>query len=268
MTHIFKWTSWRRKPALGQVLMTQCLAALALGVNVTARADIWGYVDETGTARVSTKKLDDRYQLFFKGGDGLGAPSVATLAEARAHAAFKRTPVFQRVMGHRNANRFESLIARHAYLQQLDPALVKAVIAVESSFEPEAVSPKGAIGLMQIIPETGERYGVVGDSKGSVEQKLRDPAINLSVGTRYLHDLLAQFADDLELALAAYNAGERTVMRYDNTIPPFPETREYVKLVQQFLSFYRPPVPAPPKQVRIVIPGRRTAMVLSGDAAQ
>ncbi len=236
--------------------MTQCLAALALGVNVKARADIWGYVDETGTARISTKKLDDRYQLFFKGGSSFETPNAATVAETRAHAAFERTSVFQRVMDHRNASRFESLIARHAKLQRLDPALVKAVIAVESSFEPEAVSPKGAVGLMQIIPETGERYGVVGDGKGSVEQKLRDPAINLSVGTRYLRDLLARFADDLELALAAYNAGERTVMRYDNTIPPFAETREYVKLVQQFHSFYRPPAPAPPKQVRIVIPGK------------
>lgn len=72
--------------------MRQCLAALALGVNVTARADIWGYVDETGTARISTTKLDDRYQLFFKGGNGFEAPNVATVAGTRAQAAFERTP--------------------------------------------------------------------------------------------------------------------------------------------------------------------------------
>jgi soluble lytic murein transglycosylase-like protein len=88
------------------------------------------------------------------------------------------------------------------------------------------------------------------------------------VGTRYLHDLLALFGDDLELALAAYNAGENAVTRYDNTIPPFAETREYVKLVQQFRSFYRTPSPVPQKQLRMVIPRRRSALVLSGDAAE
>jgi soluble lytic murein transglycosylase-like protein len=127
------------------------------------------------------------------------------------------------------------------------------VIAVESSFEADAISTKGAIGLMQIIPETGERYGVAGDAKRSVEQKLRDPAINLAVGTRYLRDLLALFAGDLDLALAAYNAGEQTVKRYDNAIPPFAETRDYVKLVRQFHSFYQPPQPPFPTKVRFVI---------------
>jgi hypothetical protein len=78
-------------------------------------------------------------------------------------------------MDHRNVGRFEPLIERYAKLERLDPALVKAVIAVESSFEPEAVSAKGAIGLMQIIPETGERYGVAGDATRSVEQNCAIP---------------------------------------------------------------------------------------------
>src|SRR5512132_2782 len=231
--------------------MAQCLTALAFGVSMAAHADIWGYVDETDTARISTKKLDDRYQLFFKGGTTFEAGDAAAVIEMQARAAFERTPLFLGVMDHRNVGRFEPLIERYAKLERLDPALVKAVIAVESSFEPEAVSPKGAVGLMQIIPETGERYGVVGDARRSVAQKLRDPATNLGVGTRYLRDLLALFADDLELALAAYNAGENAVTRYDNTIPPFAETREYVKLVQQFRSFYRTPSPVPQKQLRM-----------------
>jgi len=239
---------------------------VAVGGGMTARAEIWGYVDETGTARIATTKLDDRYQLFFRGGT-VEARDTA-VAKEQARAAFERTPAFQRIKDHRNAGRFELLIDHYARLQQLDPALVKAVIAVESSFEPEAVSAKGAVGLMQIIPETGERYGIASDATRSVEQKLRDPTINLRVGTRYLHDLLALFADDLELALAAYNAGEKAVTRHDNTIPPFTATREYVKLVQQFRSFYRPPSPVPAKPVRIAIPGRRNALILSGDVAQ
>ena len=249
-----------------QILMAQCLAALALVVHVTARADIWGYVDETGTARIATQKLDDRYQLFFKGKSTLEAPDAA--ADIQSRAAFERTPIFHRVMDQANAGRFEPLIEQYAKLQQLDPALVKAVIAVESSFQPNAVSVKGAVGLMQIIPETGERYGVVGDARRSIEQKLRDPAVNLRVGTRHLRYLLALFADDLELALAAYNAGENAVTRYGNTVPPFAETLEYVKLVQQFHSFYRPLPPLPPKQIRIVVPGRRTTIVLPGNAVQ
>jgi soluble lytic murein transglycosylase-like protein len=246
--------------------MAQCVASLAFGLNVTARADIWGYVDETGAARISTRKLDDRYQLFFKGETTFEAPDAA--ADAQSRAAFERTPIFHRVMDQPNAGRFEPLIEQYAKLQQLDPALVKAVIAVESAFQPNAVSVKGAVGLMQIIPETGERYGIVGDATHSIEHKLRDPATNLRVGTRYLHDLLVLFADDLELALAAYNAGENAVTHYDNTIPPFAETLEYVKLVQQFRSFYRPLPPAPPKQIRIVVPGRRTTIVMPGDVTQ
>lgn len=196
-------------------------------------------------------------------------PPDATVAAAESvRAAFERTSLFQRTGGSPNIHRFEALIHKHATLQNLDPALVKAVIAVESSFEPDAVSGRGAVGLMQIIPETGARYGVVGDARRSVEQKLRDPAINLSVGTRYLHDVLALFEDDLELTLAAYNAGEQTVKRYQNTVPPFVETREYVKLVRQFLSFYRPPQPAPATRVRVVIPERRNALMLPGDTAQ
>jgi len=247
-------------------MMAQCLAALALGVTVTARADIWGYVDETGAARISTKKLDDRYQLFFKGRTTFEAPDAA--ADIQSGAAFAQTPLFRRVADQPNAARFEPLIEKCAKSQQLDPALVKAVIAVESAFQPNAVSVKGAVGLMQIMPETGKRYGVVGDATRSIEQKLRDPAINLRVGTRHLRYLLVLFADDLALALAAYNAGENAVTRYDNTVPPFAETLEYVKLVQQFHSFYQPLSPLPPKPERIVVPGRRTAIVLPGDAEQ
>ena len=162
------------------------------------------------------------------------------------------------------------MIRQFATLHKVDPALVKAMIAVESSFQPEAVSPKGARGLMQIIPDTGERYGVVGDRKKSTEQKLADPATNLRVGTRYLRDLLGMFAQNVELALAAYNAGENAVQRYNNTVPPYRETQDYVKRVQQFHASFRPRPPAakspPAKQVRFVIPGQRVSTALPQSA--
>lgn len=224
-----------------------CLSAHA------ACADVWGYIDEQGRPHVATEKLDDRYQLFFKGRTSAdAAPAVAP--DAAVDEAFVRTEIFRRVEGHPNVKRFEPLIARYAQQQHVDAALVKAVVAVESAYEPDAVSGKGALGLMQVIPDTGERYGITGDRKRTLQQKLLDPATNLEVGTRYLRDLLALFSDNVELALAAYNAGESTVQRYDNQVPPFPETQEFVKLVQQFYALYRPPPPPPAtKPARITI---------------
>jgi soluble lytic murein transglycosylase-like protein len=95
------------------------------------------------------------------------------------------------------------------------------------------------------------------ENKQSV-QKLLDPATNLRIGTRYLRDLLVLFADDVSLALAAYNAGEKAVLRYNNRIPPYPETRDYVKVVRQLHALYQPPPPPAPKpSSRITVPRRK-----------
>ena len=146
------------------------------------------------------------------------------------------------------------LIETHARANGLDPALVKAVIAVESAFDPLARSAKGAIGLMQVIPETGARYGAAGDERRSIADKLLEPATNVRIGTRYLRDLLARF-DDLALALAAYNAGEGAIAVHDNAIPPFAETRAFVRAVQYVYALYRAPPPQSPS-VRLVVPQR------------
>ncbi len=150
------------------------------------------------------------------------------------------TPWMRRVIDGPNAARYEPLIAKHAREYQLDAALVKAVIAAESGFDSGAVSPKGARGLMQVMPETAARYGVVGDRRQSAEQKLMDPVTNLKAGMRYLRDLLARFGDDVSLTLAAYNAGEMAVQNHRNRIPPYRETQEYVKRVQAFYAVFRP----------------------------
>ncbi len=101
----------------------------------------------------------------------------------------------------------------------MDPALVEAIIAIESDFNPRAISPKGALGLMQLMPQTASRYGVSNPF---------DPQENLTGGTRYLKDLLRRFDGDLPRALAAYNAGETAVLMYRD-LPPYRETREYVQ---------------------------------------
>jgi soluble lytic murein transglycosylase-like protein len=121
----------------------------------------------------------------------------------------------------------------------VEPALLKAVMAAESGFNPGAISPKGAIGLMQVMPATAERYGLQGDRNKSIEQKLADPETNIRLGARYLRDLSRRFPNQQELVLASYNAGEGAVQQYKNQIPPYPETRNYVQLVTQFYQLYQ-----------------------------
>jgi soluble lytic murein transglycosylase-like protein len=224
-----------------------------------ARADLWGYVDDNGAAHFATAPLDSRYRLFFKGATTLDAPDEGDRAEAIGDEAFRHTAIYQRAVNHPNLKRLLPLIERNARSQSLDPALVKAVIAVESGFDPAAVSPKGAFGLMQLLPETAARYGVIGDPKRSAAQKLLDPAVNLRAGTHYLHDLIVRFADDVSLALAAYNAGEQAVLHYGSRIPPFAETQEFVKLVEQFRRLFSPPTMAAPSRLRLKLPGKRVA---------
>ncbi|HZX30465.1 MAG TPA: lytic transglycosylase domain-containing protein [Rhodocyclaceae bacterium] len=116
-------------------------------------------------------------------------------------------------------SRLSALVARHARARGLDPALVEAVVRAESAYRSQAVSPKGAVGLMQVMPDTGRRFGI---------SDLADPDGNLRAGTAYLGYLLDLFGD-LPLALAAYNAGEGAVLRHGRSIPPYPETQAYVR---------------------------------------
>ena len=128
-----------------------------------------------------------------------------------------------------NRQRLTPAIQQVAVAYQLEPALLHAVISAESSYNPQARSPKGARGLMQLMPDTARRFGVSDPD---------DPTENLHGGARYLRWLLDLFTD-LRLALAAYNAGEGAVQRYGNAIPPYPETRTYVQRVLEFYRYYR-----------------------------
>ena len=230
------------------------LGVLGLACASFARAELWVYVDEQGKSHFAPVQVDERYRLFFKGKTNLDPPPARPPpADFEGAAQIIRS----RVEGHPNVARFAPLIERHARSLGLDAALVKALVAVESAFDPAAVSVKGAIGLMQVMPATAERYGLAADRKRTLEQKLMDPATNVRIGTRYLADLLKRFSNDVSLALAGYNAGEFAVERYDRRVPPFPETQAYVVMVQQFRDLYAPPPPPPQRPARVVVPRKR-----------
>jgi soluble lytic murein transglycosylase-like protein len=241
------------------------LMALALVASQPAHADVYGYIDENGLAHFAAERLDDRYVLFMKGAavtapDDKGEAAIALPAtelpdadaylnaskrDALDNAGGMRQRLVRAVLQHPSVPTVEPLIRQAATRHGVDPALVKAVIAAESGFNPQAVSPKGAIGLMQVIPDTGARYGVTGDARRTAAQKLADPKTNIATGVRYLSDLLRMFSGNLELVLAAYNAGEGAVQKHGNDIPPYAETQNYVKTVLQFYRYYNPMAAVP-----------------------
>ncbi len=179
---------------------------LALGA-LPARADIWKLVDENGHVHLSNRPLGPGSRLIARSAGSRDAARRADLARE-------------------NRRRYAPLVDRVAARYRISAQLVHAVVRAESAYDPRAVSRAGAVGLMQLMPETAARYGV---------RDRRDPAANLDGGVRYLIDLLEQF-DSVTLALAAYNAGEGAVIRHGNRVPPYPETQGYVRKV---LVYYR-----------------------------
>ncbi len=240
------------------------LGLLLCFVQQTAWADLWARVDERGVTHFAAEQVDSRYQLFFKGTEfdstrdlaaGAGSRTLAVPpAGARLLAFFDVAPDYKRVKHHLRAA---------SSLHGVDYELLQAVIATESGFDASAVSPRGAVGLMQVMPATASRFGVSPDARRTVEQKLADPAVNVPTGTRYLRYLLDMFAGRTDLALAAYNAGEGAVQRAGNQIPAFKETQNYVRTVMGLYAQLKPPAAV---QAQRAATGR-VRMELQGGAA-
>ena len=228
-----------------------------------AHADLWAHVDERGVTHFAAEQVDARYQLFFRGNDfdsTRDAPANASpmpyalpAAGARLLAFFDIAPDYKRVKHHLRA-----ASSQHG----VDYELLQAVIATESGFDATAVSPKGAVGLMQVMPATASRFGVSADKKRTVEQKLADPAVNVPTGTRYLRYLLDLFPGRMDLAVAAYNAGEGAVQKAGNQVPAFKETQNYVRTVLGLYAQLKAPAPVLTQRA---LPGR-VRMELSGGA--
>ncbi len=183
-----------------------------------ASAEIFKYVDRDGNVLFTDKPVKDPYyKLEWHKQPSRWGAAPSSRPQARINVnAYKK-----------NLTRFAPIIEEVARRTRLYPELLHAVVMVESSYDPDAVSPTGAVGLMQLMPATAKRYGVT-DS--------RDPRANLEGGARYLRHLLTKFSNNLKLALAAYNAGENTVLKYGNQVPPYPETRAYVDRV---IAYYK-----------------------------
>ena len=155
-------------------------------------------------------------------------PIAATLPIAAAAAAPARPErAAHAAVGARPSAQLSLLIDAVARRNRLAPALLHAVIAAESGYDPRAVSARGAIGLMQLLPATGQRFGA--RDLFSVEQ-------NIGAGAGYLSWLMTLFDSDLELVLAAYNAGEQAVIHAGRKVPPYPETQAYVRAVLRSLE--------------------------------
>jgi len=167
-----------------------------------------------------------------------GADGALILTNVPDHRDLRAYPTHGAPRGMRSGEEYRSLISRTALKHGLAPDLVYALAAVESSFNPRAVSPKGALGLMQLMPETAARFGVSDPF---------NPAENVLGGVRYLRYLLDLFNGDHRLALAAYNAGENVVLSLRG-IPPYQETRLYVAKVLRLFGTRHPyaETPAPP----------------------
>ena len=197
--------------------MTKRIFFFALGVLLVlvpflAGADIYKYVDGRGQVHLTDRPDHGGYRRLVKTWKGW----------SQAKVSFKS--VFK------NRQKYSPTIAEAAKTHRLPPALLHAVITAESAYNPDAISTAGAVGLMQLMPGTAERYGV---------RNRHDPTANVSGGTQYLRDLMNMFDDNLVLALAAYNAGENAVINNGRRIPPYKETEVYVQRVLKYYNDYK-----------------------------
>lgn len=191
------------------VAVAVALVLLLGAVANTRAADVYASTAADGSVRYATQPLDPSYRLALR------ETSVA-IPPAAPHGGRTYGP---------DEAKLRPLIDKISHRHGVDVALVHAVVAIESGYRPDAKSPKGAQGAMQLMPSTASRYGLVG------VHALRDPERNIDAGVRHLKDLLIRHRGNVALALAAYNAGSGTVERHGRRIPPYAETMLYVPAV-------------------------------------
>jgi soluble lytic murein transglycosylase-like protein len=181
------------------------LGALCVLTAASASADIYSFVDAQGITHYTNVPTDSRYQFL------LATPADRT----QSGDAYDRALLAKSV-------EYDAIIEKAAVAASVEPDLLRAVIVVESGFNARAVSKKGAVGLMQLMPATARQYGAT---------DRYDPKQNIRAGARYLQSLIKRYDNDLRLVFAAYNAGEDAVDRCGRCIPAYAETQAYVPKV-------------------------------------
>lgn len=199
---------------------------MVLTVCMEARADVYKFVDSTGHVFYTDHPRHAGFRRIIR------TPLTITSRAAKPRDPGGTLPLrtgraFRSLGADNNRREYAPLINAAANKYRLDPALLHAVIRAESAYNPWAVSNKGAVGLMQLMPGTAARYGV---------RDRQDPVENIEGGARYLSDLIDMFPSDLKLVIAAYNAGENAVKRHGYKIPPIAETRDYVVRVLDYYN--------------------------------
>lgn len=189
------------------------VAALLMASAVAAHSQIYTYLDADGVRHYTDVPDNNRYRLLVL------SPQDRTASGDRYDAMLLA-----------KAGQYDSIIEKAAAAASVEPNLLRAVIVVESGFNSRAVSRRGAMGLMQLMPATATRFGV---------SNPYDPRENVHAGARYLKFLIDRFGQDVRLALAAYNAGEEAVERNGGQIPPFAETMAYVPRVMKIYRMLR-----------------------------
>ena len=222
-----------RRSGFGQSAAHLLVTAVICACPALSWADVWKYVDENGVTQYTNQPPASASQRVIQSSPDrveslpAGLPDPKGGIAHRTVASITTSPAYQAV---------QSNLSAASLSHGVDYELLTAVVSAESAFNPKAISHKGAVGLMQIMPATARRYGVQSEPGLTVASKLTDPDLNIQTGTRYLADLLRLFGGQTELAVAAYNAGEGAVMRAGNRIPNYSETQQYVKKV---MSIYR-----------------------------
>jgi hypothetical protein len=206
------------------VALAALLLAAALPVAAGTATPLWGFVDGTGVAHVASHRLDPRYRPLL--GDAAPERVPGKADSTSGLLTWLEIAPEVRVL--------RPWLREAALAHGLDMMLLKALIAVESGFDAAAVSPAGALGLMQIMPASGDRYATPEERQRPAAQRLRDPRTNIFTGARMLADLMRQFGR-VDLALAAWNAGEGRVRRAGRQLPRIPETEAHV---EQVLAVY------------------------------
>ncbi len=222
-------------------IVAACALLTGALASFHAKSDVWVWVDADGHSHFAAEQVDARYSLFYRA-PALPAPQTSPVVAVPATPAapeihpklvefFESSPRYRKI---------QPLLKDAAARYRVDYELLQALVAAESGFDPAAVSVKGAIGLMQVMPDTARRFGVDSDRWLSIETKLADPKININLGTRYLRLLIDMFPGRLDLALASYNAGEGAVQRAGNKVPNYKETQNYVATVGELYAALKP----------------------------